>query len=460
MQLAKLFVIAKFYNEISDMKVVPMDAEDKASVAAWYALAVLFVAYTVSFIDRSILSLLVEPIKASLGLSDTEISLLHGFAFAIFYTFLGIPIARLADHRSRKRIIALGIVVWSLATAVCGLTARFATLFLARVGVGVGEAALSPAAYSMLTDFFPKRQLGLAMGLYSTGVYVGAGIAFLIGGLAVMAVQEAGSLALPLVGSLEPWRFIFILVGLPGLLVAALMMTVREPNRKTKPSETSATDYGEVFRFIKKERPAFLHHFIGFSIIGLLFNGFLAWVPTFYIRQYGMSAGEIGPLLGLLLLIFGSGGIVAGGVFSDRLIARGDRAGPLTAAGLAGFALLPFAVLAPIVENFELGVALFAGFFFLVAFPYGAAAAAIQMAAPPHLRAQVSAIYLFVLNLAGIGFGPTAVALFTDEVFADQGQLGWSLALVGAICAPLAGFVLIRGRSAFSTSVEMRNAGQ
>ena len=162
------------------MATQPKNIEVGTSLSSWYGLAILFIAYTVSFVDRTILSLLVEPIKADLYLSDTQISLLHGLAFAIFYTFLGIPIARLADQRSRKLIITTGICVWIIMTAACGLAGRFSTLFLARVGVGVGEAALSPAAYSMISDMFPKNKLGLALSLYSSGVYVGAGLAFII----------------------------------------------------------------------------------------------------------------------------------------------------------------------------------------------------------------------------------------------------------------------------------------
>ena len=211
------------------MATQPKNIEVGTSLSSWYGLAILFIAYTVSFVDRTILSLLVEPIKADLYLSDTQISLLHGLAFAIFYTFLGIPIARLADQRSRKLIITTGICVWSIMTAACGLAGRFSTLFLARVGVGVGEAALSPAAYSMISDMFPKNKLGLALSLYSSGVYVGAGLAFIIGGLAVEAALQLRMPELPLIGIVDGWQVIFFIVGLPGLLVALLMLTVKEP---------------------------------------------------------------------------------------------------------------------------------------------------------------------------------------------------------------------------------------
>jgi MFS family permease len=431
---------------------------DKAPTASWYALFILFLAYTFSFIDRTILSLLVDPIKAGLGLTDTQVSLLHGLAFALFYTFLGIPIARLADTRSRKYIIASGIVVWSLMTAACGLAGRFATLFLARVGVGVGEAALSPAAFSMLTDLFPKRQLGLAMGLYSMGVYVGAGLAFIVGGIAVQAALELGPITIVYVGEVAPWQLIFIAVGLPGIVVALLMLSVREPKRKAAPSHQDENALWAVFALIAREPGTFLLHFIGFAAIGLIFNGFMAWLPSFFIRNYGLPVGQVGPLLGTLVMVFGSAGIVTGGLFSDRLLRAGHQAGPFISARLAGAALLPLCVAAPLVGSFWLSCGLFAAFFFFSAFPYSSAAAAIQMAAPPHLRAQMSAIYLFVLNLAGIGLGPTVIALITDYGFSDTGKVGQSMAIVGAAAAPIAVMALHFACRPFVRSVEKRSA--
>ena len=436
--------------------------DEKADFDAWYGLAILFVGYTVSFIDRTILSLLVEPIKTSLDLSDTQISLLHGLAFAIFYTLLGIPIARLADRHSRKYIISVGIFVWSLMTAVCGLADRFSTLFLARAGVGVGEAALSPAAYSMLADMFPKKQLGLALSLYSAGVYVGAGLAFIIGGLAVQMALDMGPITLPLIGHVEGWRLIFFIVGLPGVLVALLMLTVREPTRRNSaaaaPKDAAPKDDGllAVFRFIGTEPSTFLLHFIGYSLLGLVFNAFIAWAPTYFIRTYSMTAGEIGPLLGGLILVFGASGMIVGGVYSDFLRARGMLAAPLVSSRLAGICLLPICVAIPFAGSVWESSLLFAGFFFFGAFPFGAAAAAIQLATPMRLRAQMSAVYLFVLNLAGIGFGPTLVALITDYGFHDTYRLGWSMAIVGAIAAPLGAVALHYAIKPFTETVKLR----
>ena len=430
--------------------------DEKSDLDAWYGLAILFIAYTVSFIDRTILSLLVEPIKTSLDVSDTQISLLHGLAFAIFYTLLGIPIARLADRHSRKYIISVGIFVWSMMTAACGLADRFTTLFLARVGVGVGEAALSPAAYSMLADMFPKKKLGLALSLYSAGVYVGAGLAFIIGGLSVQMALDMGPITLPLIGHIEGWRLIFFIIGLPGVLIALLMLTVREPPRRKNSAAPTGDSLLAIFHFIGKAPSTFLLHFIGYSLLGLVFNAIIAWAPTYFIRTYSMTAGEIGPLLGGLILVFGGSGMIVGGVYSDFLRARGTVAAPLVSSRLAGICLLPICIAIPFAGSAWASSLLFAGFFFFSAFPFGAAAAAIQLATPTHLRAQMSAVYLFVLNLAGIGFGPTIVALITDYGFEDTSRLGWSMAIVGAIAAPLGAVALHYAIRPFTETVKLR----
>ena len=194
----------------------PDDTPWPSSTMAWYAVAVLFVAYTFSFADRIILSLLVQPIKQDLALSDTKISLLHGFAFAIFYTLMGIPIGRLADRYSRRAIAAAGIAVWSFMTAVCGIARGYWELFSARVGVGVGEAALSPAAFSMIADLFPPQKLGRALSVYTMGAFVGAGLAFIIGGAVIQSITSSPEMTLPIVGTIRSWQAAFFIVGLPG----------------------------------------------------------------------------------------------------------------------------------------------------------------------------------------------------------------------------------------------------
>src|SRR6202795_194603 len=196
---------------------------------AWYVVGVLTLVYVFSFLDRQIFSLIVAPLRRDLHISDTQVSLLQGFSFAVFYTFFGIPIGRLADVYNRRTIIVLGLVLWSAFTAGCGLAGTFAQMLLLRMGVGVGEAALSPAAYSLITDYFPRERLATALSVYSMGIYVGSGMAYLLGGLVVAYASTQAMWTIPLLGAVHPWQIIFLLVGLPGIAVAPLLFTVNQP---------------------------------------------------------------------------------------------------------------------------------------------------------------------------------------------------------------------------------------
>lgn len=423
---------------------------------AWYVIAVLMVAYTFSYIDRTILALLVEPIRRDLGISDTQFSLLHGFAFAVFYTIMGIPLGRMADRMSRRGIIAVGIAFWSLATAACGLARNFWQLFLARVGVGVGEAALSPAAYSMIADYFPPHRLGRALSVYAIGVYIGSGAAFLIGGAVIAAVATADSLTLPLIGEMRAWQVVFFIVGFPGVFVALWMMTIREPARRGLVSGTvsgQGVPLSRVFAFIRENRSTIICHFAGFSLLALLFNAVVAWLPALFIRVHGWTAVEIGTALGIILGVFGTAGIISGGFFGDWLTRRGYRDSAIRASVIGTCVLWPCVVLAPIVPDPKLSLLLFCPVFFFSSFPFGMAAAALQLMSPNQIRGQLSACYLFCVNFAGIGFGPTATALITDFVFGNDAMVGWSIAIVAGIAAPTALLLLTIGMKHYRGSL-------
>ena len=425
---------------------------------AWYIVGVLALAYTFSFIDRSILGLMVGPVRADLNISDTQFSLLHGLAFALFYTLLGIPIARLADATNRRNLIAAGIALWSLMTAACGLARSFGQLFLARVGVGIGEAALSPAAYSMIADIFPKKKLGRALGIYSSGVYLGTGLAFALGGVLVASIADGPPRSLPLIGEVAPWQLTFLIVGLPGLLVALLMFTFAEPPRPTRDGRAQGVPLKQVLETFNEHRATYLLHFVGFSMLTLLFNGTMAWVPEYFIRIHGLERGTVGLILGLIVMTLGSAGIIAGGLLSDRLSARGDLAAPINAALFGTVCLLPLGIAAPLVGSANLSLILFAPLLFFSSFPFGPAATALQLVTPPNRRAQISALYLFVVNLTGIGIGSTVTALFTDYVYRDDLKLHYSMATVSAIGGGLAIVLLMLLRQRFAAS--MRAAEQ
>lgn len=404
---------------------------------AWYVVGVLVLAYTFSFIDRTILTLMVGPIRKSLEISDFEISLLHGLAFAVFYTFLGIPIGWMADRYKRTRIISIGAFIWSFMTALCGLARSFGGMFMARVGVGVGEAALSPAAFSILADYFPPAKLSRALSVYSSAIYVGTGVANIAGG-AIIALVPA--MVLPLVGEMEPWRIVFMVVGLPGILICVLMMTVREPVRRgliAGAGPNQHVPFKEVVQFLWRRRVIYGLLLFGYGLKGMLWNGITAWIPTHFARTYGWQAGEIGLWYGLAMIVFGTAGILTGGVVSGNLRAKGRPAGYLHVAVFGALATLPAGVIAPLMPDAWGSLAVFCVFIFFGSFPVGAAAASFQEITPNQMRAQVSALYLFGNNLIGIGLGPTLVASFTDFVFEDDAALRYSLVAVTAIVAPL-----------------------
>lgn len=411
---------------------------------AWYAVFVLTLAYTLSFIDRTILSLLVGPIRADLQISDTGFSLLHGLAFALFYTIVGIPIGRLADRSSRRNIIVIGIAAWSLATAACGLARSFVQLFLARVLVGVGEATLSPAAYSMIADLFPRNRVGRALGVYSSGVFIGIGLSFLIGGAAITWISGS-----PLFSDsrFAPWQITFILVGLPGLLVALLALTLREPVRRRLPGRSEAVaaggaSFGEVVAWFTTHRATYLGHFAGFSLLTVVFNAIMAWAPEYFIRIHGMARADAGFWLGLIVLVFGGAGITVGGIVTDMLAQRGYTDAPIRAGLIGGILTAPFAGVTMLVPDATLSLLLFCPLLFFASFPFGPATVALQLISPNNMRAQFSALFLFVINLAGIGLSGTIVALITDYGFGDDMRLHHSMAIVGGSGALLACLVL------------------
>ncbi len=400
---------------------------------AWFVVAILMIAYVFSFVDRQILNLLVGPIRRDLGISDTQMSLLMGFSFAIFYTIMGIPLGRLADSKSRRGLIAAGVIVWSVMTALCGTAKQYWQFFPFRIGVGVGEAALSPAAYSMIADYFPPEKRATAISVYSMGIYFGAGMAFLLGGLVIQFVSAQGAIDLPIVGMTHPWQLVFFVIGGAGIVFSLAFFLVREPTRQGSVAGGGGVPFGQVIAYLWQNRRTVLCHNIGFAMIAFCSYGTSAWIPTYFIRIHGWTPGQVGLIYGVIVMIFGAAGIVFGGRLADRWLKQGktDAAirvglwaavGCLTIGGI--YLLMPTGTLAAIAlvpTTLCLGM------------PFGAAPAAIQEIVPNEMRGQTSAVYLFLVNLIGLGVGPTAVAVVTDYVFHDDNAVGWSMLIVGSI---------------------------
>jgi len=412
---------------------------------------VLMLAYVSSFIDRQILSLLVGPIKRDMHLSDTQVSLLMGISFALFYTVLGIPVARWADTTPRRRIIMIGVALWSLMTALCGVVKNYGQFFLVRIGVGVGEATLSPAAYSIITDYFPKEKLATALSVYSMGVYLGSGLAVLIGASLLSVSPQTTTVVLPLVGAVFSWQLLFFYISLPGLFIVALLFTVKEPIRKgvlLRNGKTQVVTLREAFRHIGRKRRAFFSVTLGITFVSLVAYGCSAWIPTFFVRTFGWPIGKAAFLYGLLITVFSTSGVVTGGWLADRLTRRGYPDGNVRVGLISALGLLVFAFF-PLVSNPNLALGLCSFSCFFSAFPLGASSAAIQQLVPNQVRSLASAVYLFILNLIALGLGPTSVALLTDYVFKDERAIRYSLAVLTLVGSLLGLLSYAWGRAAY-----------
>ncbi len=432
------------------------EQQNVSPLYAWYVISILFLAYVVSFIDRQILALMVEPLKADLGLSDTEISLLHGLAFAIFYTTMGIPMGRLADLRNRRNIIAIGVTVWCLMTAACALARNFWQLFLGRIGVGVGEAALLPAAYSMIADYFPREKRGLAMGLFASGAFVGAGLAYLVGGFVVHFAIGNENVTLPLIGALRPWQATFIIVGLPGLMVAALMLTVREPKRMDMVDASQASHnmtFKETLVHIAERRFAYLSVLFGIAMLASLTYGCFAWVPSHFIRNFGWTVADVGTAFGFTVLFAGTAGVWSAGYLADYLLRRGHKdtyhiVGIISAIG----ALVP-TIVAPLMSDAQWAMGLYVVSFYFQGMPIGLGPAAVSAIVANRARGQAIALYSFVIAFLGLAFGPAAIAFATDHIFGSPEDVRYSLVLYALITLPLAIIILGLGRRPYRNAV-------
>jgi MFS family permease len=428
---------------------------------AWTAAILLMLVYTLAFVDRQALALLVQPIKEDLGASDTAMSLLYGLSFTLFYVIVGIPVAWLADRSNRRNIIVVSIFVWSLATAACGMTRSYGGLFAARVAVGTGEGGLSPAAHSILADYFPKNRLALAMGVYNMGVYLGGVGALILGGLIAGAVPPSSEIAIPVLGTMKGWHIIFLALGIPGALLSLAMLLVREPTRrgggqkvaepvggeKSGRNGNPSANIGQLFGQLSTHGRAYSGIIVGFALMIFVGNGTGAWIPAFLERSYGMSIAQIGSSYGWMVFFCGTSGALCGGFAGSWLQKRGVPNGNLLAAVIGFTALIPLTIGFPLMPTAGLALAGVGGMNFFAGFNFGGGLATLQSLTPNRMRAQVSVIYMLAINLIGSTLGPTSVALVTDLVFADPSRLGLSISIVCAVASPLALAALLFGMS-------------
>lgn len=410
---------------------------------SWYALVIFALTLMVNILDRSVISLLIPPIKQDLHLSDTQVSIIIGFAFVIFYAVMGFPIARLVDTKSRRLILGVCVSIWSVMTAICGLAQSFWQLFWARVVVGVGEAGSGPSTYSMLADLFPRDKLPRAISVLNFGFVAGQGIALVIGGLVVKLVMEVPEVTLPVVGTLRSWQLALITVGLPGLVIAGLVFTVREPKRRGEihrgaDGKVQSIPVKQVVGFLREHARVYVPMMFGMALKAILAFGTAIWIPTLFVRKHGWTITEIGVTQGIILMICAPIGLMTGSWLAERLTKLGHDDSFVRVVVIAGVCALPLSIAYPLLSNPYVALAVYAINITILYMAPGPQNAALQVITPNQMRGQVTALWLFLFNFVGYGFGPTCIALITDYVFRDEGRLGEALATASAVLGVVA----------------------
>jgi len=402
---------------------------------AWWTVAVLTILSCLSLLDRQIMALLIPDMRRELGLTDFQMGLLQGVVFSLFYVVFGLVFGWIIDRFSRRGVVYAGVSFWSLATAACGLAGNFFQLMLARFGVGAGEAALNPAAYSIISDSFPKRRLSFALSAFGAGSYIGVGVSLLLGGFLISAFPKAG-VDVPLLGHLSAWRAVFLAAGLPGLLIALLTWTITDPPRRERLAGPT-TSVGDTVRYMRSHWRFYAGHFLGSAMLSSVGYGFQIWSPTFLLRNFQIKITEVVSILAPISVVGGIAGALLAGLIADKLFARGVKDAHLRYFIVAGLAQALFLILAMTSSRLEVFIVfllltnLMSGF-------AGVGPAALQLVTPNNYRGQISAAFLLTSSLLGAGLGPTLVGAFTTYLFHDDAKVGWAIALNAAIAAPLA----------------------
>jgi len=422
---------------------------------AWYVVAILLIANVSFWIDRQILALLVIPVRRDLGLSLTQMGYLIGLPFAVFSTLMGLPIARISDTANRRNVITIGIAVWSVMTALCGLAGSFGKLLLARIGVGVGESSLQPATNSLLADAFPPERLGTAMGVYSMGIFIGSGLAYFIGGwiVGLVSVQEAWHW--PIVGAIRPWQTVFMVVGLPGLLIAAVTMTLREPPRR---GSVARVPMSALWSYVRANLRTYLSVSLGFAASATVNVGISFWLATFLVQQHGWPASRAGMTQGLLTMTIGALGVVAGGRATDWFTRRGKTDGALRVGIIGAVGMLVSATAYPFAGSDASAIAWLVIVNLFAALPWGAASTAIAEVVPAEMRAQGAALYFVVVQTLSVAIGPIAVGAIADHVFHNDRAIREALAILNVVGMSIAIVLLTYGLPAFRRTIATRDA--
>jgi MFS family permease len=379
------------------------------------------------------------------------VSIVIGFAFIAFYAIIGLPIARLVDSKSRRAILGFGIAMWSGMTAACGLAQNFWHLFIARLGVGVGEACNGPATFSLMADLFPREKLPKAISVLNIGFVYGQGIALLVGGTVIGVIAALPVMHLPVLGEVRPWQLTFFAVGIPGLIVAALMATVKEPARRDmrmtagSGSKVKTIPIREVGTYLVGHRRAYLPMFLGLAVQGMMIIGIVSWTPSFFIRTHGWDIARFGQLYGVILMVVMPLGLLFGGWLAEKLANKGYHDINMRMVAWVAVLILPFLICFPLVSSPWTAILLLAIQNFIAGWAIGPQNAALQVITPNRMRGQVTALFIFTFNFIGFGLGPTFIAVLTDFVFGSEDQLRYAMALAAVVMEPLAAYIFWKG---------------
>lgn len=418
---------------------------------AWTAVILLTVAYTLSLLDRWVLTLLVGPIKAELGISDTAVGLLMGPIFALVYVLSGLPFGWAADRFNRRNLVAGAISFWSMMTVLSGFTRTFWQLAVCRFGIGFGEAALTPAATSLISDLFPRRKVNAAIGVFDLGIYAGMGLSYLIGGF-LLAWATAHHTTF-LGGNMQPWQIVFVLVGVPGFLVSlALLMVVREPPRRNRGKQSSIS-MKACFQHIGRHRSALVPLAVGMGTVALFGYAF-TWLPTMFTRVWGWSAEEFSLYYGIILLTLGPAGTVSGGLIANRLYAKGHRDAPFRVLSVSLPALVIVGGTAALWPDPYLTIAALAVSAYFSSMSTSTGIASVVFATPAQYRGRILALYTMTNAFIGTLIGPTGVGILNDNVFGSESGIKWSLACILLIGGGILTSFLLTGRKGYARAVQ------
>ena len=403
------------------------------------AVVVMTLAQVFAFIDRQIPAMLVEPIKQDFNLNDSQIALLGGAAFSIFYAIMALPIGYAVDRYKRVNVLGTGIFVWSLMTTLAGLANSFGRLFGARIGVAVGEAVMAPVSVSLVSDYFPQNRQGKPMGIITAGVYIGIGATLIGGGYLIDYLTDIGGITIPGIGYFKPWQATFLVVGIPGILISFAAFMLHEP-RRLGLAQTSEKDSKSIniFSHLIKNKSTLIPMFAGLIFMALIFYSFTFWAPSMMVRTHDLTLTEVGFSLGIITIISSILGTISSGAVVDYLRSKGRTDAPIRTAMFACIFAMPAICLAPLVENVVAAWMLIGIYLFFISSFAPIGLLAVSGVSSNEVKGQMAAVHAFLMMAFGLSLGPQITAFFTDFILQDESKLGLAVSLTGGLVLPIA----------------------